>query len=158
MLPVGRADSAQDPDVNPPGASRQELALVPDRVRTGDGAIRATRDPALQAVVDRLTGGVQERPDAPDGWVTAVRRLPGREASLAPFPDGIDRDLRDVLRERGIAQLYTHQAAAIDHALRRQHVVITTPTASGKTLCYNAPVLSAVLRDPSARALYMFPT
>jgi DEAD/DEAH box helicase domain-containing protein len=63
-----------------------------------------------------------------------------------------------VLRDRGIEGLYTHQAAAIEHALNRRNVVITTPTASGKTLCYNAPVLSAVLRDPSTRALYLFPT
>src|SRR6185436_11096157 len=64
----------------------------------------------------------------------------------------------EVLRQRGVDQLYTHQAAAIDHALAGRHVVVTTPTASGKTLCYNAPVLSTILRDPSARALYLFPT
>ena len=62
------------------------------------------------------------------------------------------------LGSRGIDQLYTHQAAAIEHALAHRHVVITTPTASGKTLCYNVPVLTSVLRDPSARALYLFPT
>ena len=72
--------------------------------------------------------------------------------------DGVDERLCEVLRQRGIEQLYTHQAAAIEHALAGRHVVITTPTASGKTLCYNAPVLSAILRDPSARALYLFPT
>src|SRR6185436_3661637 len=71
---------------------------------------------------------------------------------------GIDDRFREVLRERGVQGFYTHQAAAIEHALGRRNVVITTPTASGKTLCYNAPVLSAVLRDPSTRALYLFPT
>jgi DEAD/DEAH box helicase domain-containing protein len=115
-------------------------------------------DHALQTVLDRLTGGLTERPDSPDAWVTAVRRLPARQAQFAPFPEAIDPRLRDVLRERGIAQLYTHQAAAVEHALAGRHVVITTPTASGKTLCYNAPVLSTVLRDPAARALYLFPT
>jgi DEAD/DEAH box helicase domain-containing protein len=115
-------------------------------------------DHALQTVLDRLTGGVPDRPDTPDGWVTAVRRLPAKAADFAPFPDGVDERLREVLGERGIDHLYTHQAAAIEHALAGRHVVITTPTASGKTLCYNAPVLSAVLRDPSARALYLFPT
>jgi DEAD/DEAH box helicase domain-containing protein len=59
---------------------------------------------------------------------------------------------------RGVAQLYTHQAEAITHALAGRHVVVTTPTASGKTLCYNAPVLNAILQDPSSRALYLFPT
>ena len=66
--------------------------------------------------------------------------------------------LQAILRERGIEQLYTHQAAAVAHALAGRNVVITTPTASGKTLCYNAPVLSAILRDASTRALYLFPT
>src|SRR5688572_31990033 len=131
-------------------------------------------DNALQAALDRLTGGFSgpatslgvnpsaplgvNRPDDPEGWVTAVRRLPARSADYAPFPEGVDPRLRDVLNTRGIERLYTHQAAAIEHTLAGRNVVITTPTASGKTLCYNAPVLSAVLRDPSTRALYLFPT
>src|SRR5688572_17238732 len=118
-------------------------------------------DNALQAALDRLTGGVptaSHQPDNPDGWVTAVRRLPARTADYAPFPEGVDVRLREVLNSRGIEHLYTHQAAAIEHVLAGRNVVITTPTASGKTLCYNAPVLSAVLRDPSTRALYLFPT
>jgi DEAD/DEAH box helicase domain-containing protein len=115
-------------------------------------------DLALSGVLDRLTGGVTERPDRPDAWVTAIRRIPALEARYANFNDGIDERLRDVLRQRAIEQLYTHQAVAIEHALGGRHVVITTPTASGKTLCYNAPVLSTILRDPSTRALYLFPT
>jgi DEAD/DEAH box helicase domain-containing protein len=115
-------------------------------------------DPALSLVLDRLTGGVLERPDSPDAWVTAVRRLPAREAQFGDEVGSVDERLRSVLRERGVQGLYTHQTAAIEHALSRRNVVITTPTASGKTLCYNAPVLSAVLRDPSTRALYVFPT
>jgi DEAD/DEAH box helicase domain-containing protein len=87
-----------------------------------------------------------------------VRRIPARQAHYADFPDGVDPMVREILRERGIEQLYTHQAAAIAHALAGRNVVITTPTASGKTLCYNAPVLSAILRDASTRALYLFPT
>ena len=111
-------------------------------------------DIALQTALDRLTDGVAERPDTPDGWVTAVRRLPARAADYAPFPDGVDPRLQEMLRDRGIEQLYTHQAAAIAHALAGRNVVITTPTASGKTLCYNAPVLSAILRDSvDARAV-----
>jgi DEAD/DEAH box helicase domain-containing protein len=112
----------------------------------------------LQSALDRLTGGTPDRPDTPDGWVTAVRRLPARAADYAPFPDDIDLRLRQVYRDRGVERPYTHQAAAIAHALAGRHVVITTPTASGKTLCYNAPILNAVLRDPSTRALYLFPT
>src|SRR5687767_6157132 len=115
-------------------------------------------DQALTAALDRLTGGAPDRADTPDGWITTVRRLPPLEARYAPFGDALDARLCDVLRHRGVDQLYTHQALAIDHALAGRHVVVTTPTASGKTLCYNAPVLSTILRDPSARALYLFPT
>jgi DEAD/DEAH box helicase domain-containing protein len=120
-------------------------------------------DYALQTVLDRLTGGMADlqaggRPDSPDARVTAVRRLAAQPAAYAPFPAEIDRRLQAALQDRGVEQLYTHQAAAIAHALAGRHVVVTTPTASGKTLCYNAPVLNAVLRDPSARALYLFPT
>ena len=115
-------------------------------------------DIALQTALDRLTGGLAERADTPDGWVTAVRRLPARAAEYAPFPAGIEPMVQAILRDRGIEQLYTHQAAAVSHALAGRNVVITTPTASGKTLCYNAPVLSAILRDASTRALYLFPT
>src|SRR5262245_20722336 len=113
-------------------------------------------DQALTAALDRLTGGAPDRADTPDGWVTTVRRLPPLEARYAPFGE-LDSHLCEVLRQRGVDQLYTHQASAIDHALAGRHVVVTTPTASGKTLCYNAPVLSTILRDPSARALYLFP-
>jgi DEAD/DEAH box helicase domain-containing protein len=115
-------------------------------------------DRALSLVLDRLAGGAVERPDSPDAWVTAVRRLPSRAAQFGPEVAGLDERLWRVLQERGIEGFYTHQAAAIEHALSRRNVVITTPTASGKTLCYNAPVLSTVLRDPSSRALYLFPT
>jgi DEAD/DEAH box helicase domain-containing protein len=115
-------------------------------------------DQALSAALDRLTGGAPDRADNPDGWITTIRRLPPLEARYAPFGDALDPRLCDVLRQRGVDQVYTHQALAIDHALAGRHVVVTTPTASGKTLCYNAPVLSTILRDPSARALYLFPT
>ena len=118
----------------------------------------AAHDQTLQAAVDRLTGGLSDRPDRPEAWVTAVRRLPACAAQFAPFPGDVDHRLRQVLGSRGIEQLYTHQAVAVEQALAGRNVVITTPTASGKTLCYNAPVLDAILKDPSARALYLFPT
>ena len=79
--------------------------------------------------------------------VTAVRRLEAVAAQYAPFPEAMDPRLARALRTRGIEQLYTHQAEAIAHALAGRNVVIVTPTASGKTLCYNAPVLR---RDPRA--------
>jgi DEAD/DEAH box helicase domain-containing protein len=118
----------------------------------------AAQEVALKSVLERLTSSLPTSGDAPDGWVTAVRVLPARTASFAPFPSAIDERLCNALRSRGVDQLYTHQAVAIEHVLMRRNVVVTTPTASGKTLCYNAPVLNAILKDPSARALYLFPT
>jgi DEAD/DEAH box helicase domain-containing protein len=114
---------------------------------------------ALDQALARFAPGLPaERPDTPDHHVTAVRRLPAVQAQYAPFPDGLDPRLTRALTGRGITQLYTHQAEAIEHALAGRHAVVITPTASGKTLCYNAPVLSAILQDHSSRALYLFPT
>src|SRR5918993_5107979 len=93
-----------------------------------------------------------------DKVVTAVRHIPAQAARCAPWPTGVDTRLIAALAARGIDQPYTHQADAIGHALAGRHVVVVTPTASGKTLCYNGAVLSTVLRDPGARALYLFPT
>jgi DEAD/DEAH box helicase domain-containing protein len=81
-----------------------------------------------------------------------------RPAVYAAWPEGLDARLRHALQSRGIEHLYQHQSRAIDHALAGRHVVVTTPTASGKTLCYNAPALSRVLQNPGSRALYLFPT
>jgi DEAD/DEAH box helicase domain-containing protein len=88
----------------------------------------------------------------------AFRELPAREPDYADWPAGLDARLRTVLAQRGIERLYSHQAEAVSRALAGEHVCVVTPTASGKTLCYNLPVLNGVLRDPSARALYLFPT
>jgi len=127
-------------------------------------ALRSKPESALDAALQRLTGGLPSeettlaRPDTPDHHVTAVRRLPAVAAQFAPFPDAFDPRLTQALTNRGVTQLYTHQAEAIGHALADRNVVTITPTASGKTLCYNAPVLSAILQDPSSRALYLFPT
>src|SRR4051812_40178932 len=119
---------------------------------------RARRDTALDAALERIGGRDVDRPDTPDLHVTAVRRLPAVAAQFAPFPDALDSRLTQALGSRGVEQLYTHQAGAIEHALAGRHTVVITPTASGKTLCYNAPVLDAILKDPSSRALYLFPT
>jgi DEAD/DEAH box helicase domain-containing protein len=126
---------------------------------TGVLATRSRRDGALDAALDRLAPGRwPERPDSPDLHVTALRRLPAVAARFAPFPAALDKGLIQALGTRGITELYTHQAEAIDHALAHRNVVVITPTASGKTLCYNAPVLHSILQDPSSRALYLFPT
>ncbi|HEU5058086.1 MAG TPA: DEAD/DEAH box helicase [Kofleriaceae bacterium] len=90
--------------------------------------------------------------------IAAHRELPPRPPRHAPWPAGIDGRLVDGLRGRGIEALYTHQAAAFEAASGGRNVVVVTPTASGKTLCYNLPVLDAVAKDPAARALYLVPT
>ena len=121
-------------------------------------APRARRDTALDAALERIGGRDVDRPDTPELQVTAVRRLPAVAAQFAPFPEALDGRLTQALASRGVEQLYTHQAEAIGHALAGRHTVVITPTASGKTLCYNAPALHAILQDPSSRALYLFPT
>ena len=90
--------------------------------------------------------------------VTEWRVLPEREAKYAPFPEELDARIVQVLKARGIERLYTHQRQALDCALAGRDFVVVTPTASGKTLCYNLPVLNAILKDDAARALYLFPT
>ena len=92
------------------------------------------------------------------GNIAAFRHNRARPPTYAPLPDGLDPRLQAAYAKRGIDRLYTHQAEAIQHTLAGRNVVVVTPTASGKTLCYNLPVLDAILKDPNARALYLFPT
>jgi len=84
--------------------------------------------------------------------------MPVREASYTPLPAWLDPRIRAGLAARGIQQLYTHQAQAMEELRAGRDVVVVTPTASGKTLCYALPVLQAIADDPAARALFLFPT
>ncbi|MFN3335253.1 MAG: DEAD/DEAH box helicase, partial [Caldilinea sp.] len=90
--------------------------------------------------------------------VAAWRTLAAQPARYSSLPATLHPLLPAVLAERGIDQLYCHQAAATTAALQGRSVAVVTPTASGKTLCYNLPVLHALLTDAHARALYLFPT
>jgi DEAD/DEAH box helicase domain-containing protein len=90
--------------------------------------------------------------------ITHWEELEARQAAYAPVPESLHPRLRAALRARGIEALYTHQVASVEAAVRGEHFVVVTPTASGKTLCYNLPVLDALLAEPEARALYLFPT
>jgi DEAD/DEAH box helicase domain-containing protein len=90
--------------------------------------------------------------------ITATRHFPPRPPVLVPFPASLDPRIGDALRARGIDELYSHQAHAWDLIAKGQHVVVVTPTASGKTLCYNLPALQALVHQPDARILYLFPT
>ncbi|NUP99844.1 MAG: DEAD/DEAH box helicase [Armatimonadetes bacterium] len=90
--------------------------------------------------------------------ITAWRTFPARPGHFVPFPPDLHPVLAAALKSRGIEALYTHQAAAWQHVQAGRHPVIVTGTASGKTLCYNLPILDRLLRHPEARALYLFPT
>lgn len=92
------------------------------------------------------------------GRVVASRELPARAASYAPFPDRLHPAIRAALEQRGIAHLYSHQAESFAAAQRGDNVVVTTGTASGKSLAYLLPVIQATLEDPAARTLLLFPT
>ncbi len=91
------------------------------------------------------------------GRITGQLVVPGRQGSYAPLPDDLHPKLRSALESRGVRQLYSHQRTAWDSIRAGRHTVVVTPTASGKTLCYNLPVLQAALTG-EAKALYLFPT
>jgi DEAD/DEAH box helicase domain-containing protein len=107
----------------------------------------------VQEIVEQLAGR-----DRAGEIITAVHRVRAREAKFAPMPEWIRAELAAVYAQKGVAQLFSHQAAAADVVREGRNVIVVTPTASGKTLCYNLPVLNAMLENPDARALYLFPT
>jgi len=92
------------------------------------------------------------------GQIVHRRSLPARSARYASLEPPLPNALRERLRALGIARLYTHQAAAVDAVRRGEHIAVVTPTASGKTLCYNLPVLEHLVEHPQDRAIYLFPT
>src|SRR5579859_7709951 len=92
------------------------------------------------------------------GDITLDRLIPSSPAVFAPLPSDLKPELAAALRSRGIERLYSHQAEAYAAVRSGRHLVVVTPTASGKTLCYNLPVLQRLLEDPERRAIYLFPT
>ncbi|MHC1785540.1 MAG: DEAD/DEAH box helicase [Christensenellales bacterium] len=92
------------------------------------------------------------------GCVTNWQTLPAREALYSPWPSAVDPRIVEALSRRGLRKLYTHQVSCVEAVARGEDAVVVTPTASGKTMCYNIPVLSAILSNQDARALYLFPT
>ena len=120
-------------------------------------AVRSTKEAMTLARVREIVEQFTER-DRLGEIVTAVRHIPAREAKFAPMPAWARAELAQAYAEKGVTQLYSHQALAAEAVREGRNVVVVTPTASGKTLCYNLPVLNAVLENPDARALYLFPT
>ncbi len=90
--------------------------------------------------------------------IRAIKRIPARSGEFAPIPAEVSEKVQRGLERRGIKQLYTHQAEAFQKISEKKNVVVVTPTASGKTLCYNLPVLNHLMSEPGARAMYLFPT
>jgi DEAD/DEAH box helicase domain-containing protein len=90
--------------------------------------------------------------------ITAVRRFPAREASWEEWPDWVSAPLLAAYRAKGVLRPYSHQARAAELVHAGKDLVIVTPTASGKTLCYNLPVIDSILKNGDTRALYLYPT
>jgi DEAD/DEAH box helicase domain-containing protein len=108
---------------------------------------------SLQEILDSLLTSARTGP-----LITATRHFEAKPAVYAPFPSSLDPRLVEALRSRGIQQLYSHQARAFETVAKGENLVVVTPTASGKTLCYNLPVLQALVQQPESRVLYLFPT
>jgi DEAD/DEAH box helicase domain-containing protein len=107
----------------------------------------------VDAVVDHWQRSNWVRP-----CVTADETLAEKQPSYAEFPRGLHANLIAALRSREVKNLYSHQHRAFEAASRGEHVVVATPTASGKSFCFHLPVLNTLLEEPDARALYLFPT
>ena len=121
---------------------------------TGGTAFGVARRTSIESSVARF----QQWMAAPDSPIRAIRHQPARNGEFEEIPANVAPSIRSMLQARGIPQLYTHQAEAIRLTLDGNNVVVVTPTASGKTLCYNLPVLQRIAEEPGARAIYMFPT
>ncbi len=107
----------------------------------------------IRELLDELLTSLETGP-----LISAVRHFEAKPAVFAPFPSSLDPRIVEALKARGVEQLYSHQAKAFEAVAKGEHLVVVTPTASGKTLCYNLPVLQALVQQPEARVLYLFPT
>ena len=92
------------------------------------------------------------------GQIAHTEHIPRREASYRKLAEPLASGLQDCLNEHGLLHLYTHQAEAVDKAQQGENVMVATSSTSGKTLCYNIPVLQAISTEQGSRALYLFPT
>src|SRR4029077_8582546 len=136
-----------------PGAAGRLVYARSNTCSIWRSAVRTYAPAGTDAVLARL---LEEPSLAPA--VVHHEIMPPRPAETAPFPAWLDPRIAVGLRRRGVESLYTHQSAAIEAVRAGEDAVVVTPTASGKTLCYTIPVLQALADDPSARALFLFPT
>ena len=120
----------------------------------GPLAVSRTDFPSqIETVVDELSSR-----DRHGELITALHHVPAQEAKWAPIPEWVRSELIGAYRDTGVQQLYSHQARAVTAVHEGRNTVIVTPTASGKTLCYNLPILNSILENQDVRALYLFPT
>src|SRR5437762_693775 len=117
----------------------------------------APRSPANLETLHTIFGSLVAR-FRQEEVLTAVRQIPAREAKFRPMPAWVASALAEAYQAKGIRELYSHQASTAELVRDGKNAVVVTPTASGKTLCYNLPILNAVLENPDSRALYLFPT
>ena len=92
------------------------------------------------------------------GNIIYIKTIPGKNPEYVPFPENLHPDIISFLNRQHIQALYTHQAETFQHAMEKRNVVITTPTASGKSLCFYLPVLQEILQNPFTRTLFIYPT
>src|SRR4026208_1303995 len=107
----------------------------------------------IRELLDELLTSLETGPQ-----ITAVRHFDAKPPVFAPLPSSLDPRIVEALKSRGVQQLYSHQAKAFDTVAKGEHLVVVTPTASGKTLCYNLPVLQALVQQPEARGPHLLPT
>ena len=93
-----------------------------------------------------------------NGQIAHIEHIPPRDADFAELDNPLVANLEDCLKKHGLLPLYAHQAEAVNHIRQGEHVMVSTSSASGKSLCYNIPVLETILAEPASRALYLFPT
>ena len=128
-----------------------------------DNLTLAFPEPAQERILARQTGlfgaiaRFEEWMTHPDSPVRAIKKQEARAGEFAAFPEALAPALGKALVARGVTQLYSHQEEAFTHSAAGKNVVVVTPTASGKTLCYNLPVMDGLMRDPHARAADLRP-
>src|SRR4026209_2507518 len=107
----------------------------------------------IRELLDELLTSLETGP-----LISAVRHFEAKPAVFASFPSSLDPRIVEALKDRGVERLSSHLASACETAAKGEHLVVVTPTASGKTLCYNLPGLQALVQQPETRRLHLFRT
>jgi DEAD/DEAH box helicase domain-containing protein len=119
-----------------------------------DPTLALRRPSGLDGVLVRF----RERLGTPNSPVRSIQHRPAKEGEFGPVPADVAPVVARMLHARGMERLYSHQVESYEHVKQGRNVIVVTPTASGKTLCYNLPVLDRLIAEPDARAMYLFPT